>query len=210
MQKIVLPAFVCLMLCVRAEAQTQNFLDHITAEAGAGFSFPVGTIANHAKNGFHFAAAGGPRLNQRWSITLDFSLHYMDAKNLPRTDTTDLSLGSMVRTCALTVNPVYEFIKQERFSSYATGGYGLYNRTLLLAAPGPLQASIRDEFWNVSIIVPEQTITGDRSVYKGGYNVGGGVTFGPHVKLFAEARYHHMFTSKGATEFFPVTFGIRW
>ena len=59
-------------------------------------------------------------------VTLDFSLHYLDIKNSfpnPGGDA-ELSFGSIMRMWSLTVNPGYEFIKRERFSSYATGGYG--------------------------------------------------------------------------------------
>jgi hypothetical protein len=30
------------------------------------------------------------------------------------------------------------------------------------------------------------------------------------VKLFAEARYHHMYTRPHATTMIPVSFGLRW
>ena len=206
MRQIFRLVVICLVSAVPVRAQ--DFLNHITADVGAGFTFPVGRIADHTKNGFNFVASGGPRFN-RFSVTLDFSLHYMDVKNFLESPEGNigLSFGSMVRLWSLTVNPSYEFIKHEHFGSYATGGYGLYNRKLLLAAPGVIPALACDEFWNVCV---GTAITGDFSVYKGGYNFGGGVTFTPHVKFFVETRYHHMFTSNGATTVIPLTFGIRW
>jgi opacity protein-like surface antigen len=210
MQKILLSVVICLLFTLPLPAQ--NFLDHVTAEVGAGFSFPLGTFANHAKNGFNFVASGGPRFNRHFTLTLDFSLHYMDVKNfLETSENVDISQGSMIRFWTLTVNPGYEFIKQERFSTYATGGYGLYNRKLLLAAPGVVPAAVCDTFWNVCVGTPAsaQMVSGDFSLYKGGYNVGGGVTFGARTKFFAETRYHHMFTARDTT-LIPLTFGVRW
>jgi opacity protein-like surface antigen len=211
MQQILLLVLICLLFTLPLPAQ--NFLDHVTAEAGAGFTFPVDTMRNHTKNGFNFLASGGPRFNRHFTMTLDFSLHYMDVKNfLKNSNNVDISQGSMVRIWSLTVNPGYEFIKQERFSTYATGGYGLYNRKLLLAAPGIVPAAVCDSFWKICVGTPgsSEMLSGDFSLYKGGYNVGGGVTFGARTKFFAETRYHHMFTEDAPTILIPLTFGVRW
>jgi len=210
MQRVFFSAIICVLFTMPVRAQ--DFLNHITAEAGAGFTFPLGRIAPRTQNGFNFVATAGPRFNRRFSVTLDFSLHYMDLKHFLESPNSDVSVsqGSMLRIWSLTANPVYEFIKQERFTSYATGGYGVYNRKLLLAAPGVIPVTICDEFWNVCVATSGEIITGDFSTYKGGYNVGGGVTFTPHIKFFVETRYHHMFTSNGATTVIPLTFGIRW
>jgi hypothetical protein len=211
-QRVFLPAVVSLLLA--APLHAQDFLNHLTVGAGAGFSFPIDEIAAHTKTGFNFVASGGPRLNPRFSVGLDFSLHYLNVKNSLQSPETgvDLSLGSMMRMWSLTLNPVYEFIKQDRFSSYATGGYGLYNRRLLLSAPGLIPAVVCDPFWNVCVSNTPSgaVVTGSLGVYKGGYNAGGGVNFGARAKFFTEVRYHHMFTQDAATQIIPLTFGIRW
>jgi opacity protein-like surface antigen len=191
----------------------QDFLNHVTFGAGAGFTFPQGAIAAHTKTGFNFTATGGPRFDRRFSVSADFSLHYLDIENfLESAKDADLSFGSIMRVWSLTVNPSYEFIKEDRFSSYATGGYGLYNRRVLLASPGLIPAAACDPFWDVCVsnTISGLIVTGPVSTYKGGYNVGGGVTFGAHTKFFAEVRYHRMFTTGAATELIPLTFGIRW
>ena len=216
MQRIFLSLVICLLFTMPLPARdplNHDFLNHITFDAGAGFTFPLATLADHTKTGFNFVASGGPRFNRHLDLTLDFSLHYLDIENSFRSpDGVELSFGSIMRMWSLTVNPGYEFIKQERFSSYVTGGYGLYNRRLLLAAPGPIPAVACDQFWKVCVRsspISSDMVTGSVSPYKGGYNVGGGVTFGAHTKFFIEARYHHMFTDV-ATEVVPLTFGIRW
>jgi hypothetical protein len=191
----------------------QDRFDHVTVGAGAGFSFPLDALSHHTKTGFNFVASGGPRFD-RLSLTLDFSLHYLDVKNsLESQDNLKVSLGSMMRLWTLTVNPRFEFLRQERFSAYATGGYGLYNRRLLLAAPGPVPVVVCDDFWDVCVRsspVSSEIVSGDLGLYKGGYNAGGGVTFGTRTKFFAEVRYHHMFTSEVPTQVIPLSFGIRW
>jgi len=209
MQRIFFAPLISLLFITSLQAQ--DILKHVTAEVGAGFSFPVGTTANHNKTGFNFVASGGPRFNPRLSLSLDFSLHYFELKNSFTSPTTgvDLSLGSNMRMWSLTLNPSYLFIKKERVSSYVTGGYGLYNRRLLLAATGAIPAVACDEFWEVCVGSGPQMVTGNPSPYKGGFNAGGGVAFGATNKFFVEVRYHHMFTAN-ATEVIPLTFGIRW
>jgi hypothetical protein len=190
----------------------QDSLEHITVAVGAGFTFPLGSTADHTKMGFNFVASGGPRFSPRFSATLDFSLHYLDVKNSltdPQTDV-DLSLGSMMRVWSLTVNPSYQFIHREEFRSYATAGYGLYNRELQVPFPGPAPALACDAFWNVCVGGNPPRVTGNFSPYKGGYNVGGGAIFGTRTKFFVEARYHRMFTTNAPTQMLPLTFGIRW
>jgi len=211
MQRTLVLVVMCLSFTTPLLAQ--DVLKHVTFGAGAGFSFPLGTLDNRTKTGFNFVASGGPRFNSRFSVPVDFSLHYLDVKSFKNSETNaDPFLGSMVRIWSLTVNPSFEFIKQERFGSYVTGGYGLYNRKLLLAAPGLLPALTCDPVLNVCVdnLSSGPVISGDFSLYKGGYNVGGGVTFGARTKFFVEVRYHHMLTTHTPVEIVPLTFGIRW
>lgn len=214
MQKLGIRGIVlCVLLCLLSTIPllAQDSLQHLTVGVGAGFSFPSGVTADHTQSGFNFTATGGPRFSPRFSVTLDFSLHYLDVKNsfVDPTTGVDLSLGSIMRVWSLTVNPSYEFIKKEWFNSYATAGYGLYNRDLLVPATGPVSANACDVFFNLCIGSNPPTVTGNINPYKGGYNVGGGVMFGTRTKFFTEVRYHHMFTDK-PTVIIPLTFGIRW
>ena len=210
MQRIFFAVLTSLLVIVPLQAQ--DFLKHLTAGVGAGFSFPVATTRDHTKTGFNFIASGGPRFNDHVTLSLDFSLHYLELKNSfvsPATGT-ELALGSTIRMWSLTLNPSYEFIKKERFRSYATGGYGVYNRRLLLTASGGVAVVACDQFWQVCVSSAPDMVSGNPSPYKGGFNAGAGVAFGSTNKFFAEVRYHHMFTAGAATEVIPLTFGIRW
>ncbi len=192
----------------------QDGLRHVTFGAGAGFSFPVGQLENHAETGFHFAAAGGARFNSRLSLGLDFALHYFNVHNSFHSPVAgvDFSLGSKVRVWSLTVNPTYQFWKAEKFTTYVTGGYGLYNRQLQIPTPGPVTATACDAFWNVCVSSSPAgaSLSGNINPYRGGYNAGSGVNIGTRTKFFVELRYHHMFTTNSPTEIIPLTFGIRW
>lgn len=189
----------------------QDFLKHVTFDVGAGFSVPAGQTREHTQTGFNFSASVGPRFNRRLSATLDFGLNYLDLKHTMKDPVTgaDPSLGARMRLWNLTVNPRYAFIKQERFSAYVTGGYGLYNRRLLLVVE-LIPANTCDEFWNVCVNSLPERVSGSLNTYKGGYNAGGGVSFGTRTKFFVESRYQHMFTTVAPTEIVPLIFGVRW
>jgi len=212
MKRTFLSALICVVCTWPLPAQ--DVLKHFTFDVGAGFSFPAGATSDHTKTGFNFVASGGPRFNSRFSIGADFGLHSMNVKNSLQSsvNNVDLSLGAVMHLWSLTANPTYQFIRQEGFSTYVTGGYGLYNRTLELPIPGLIPAVACDAFWNVCITrsMSDVVMTGNLSTHKGGYNVGAGANFGAHTKFFVEARYHHMFTPNSATEIIPLTFGIRW
>src|SRR5262245_25153787 len=105
-----LVAVVAWLLCAEPLA-AQDFLDDVTLAVGGGFTFPVATIADHIKPGFNFIASGGPRVNRRFSIVADFSLHYMnvDDDNFLQepANNVEISFGSLVRVWSLTANPVF-------------------------------------------------------------------------------------------------------
>ena len=111
------------------------------------------------------------------------------------------------------MNPTFEVGVTSVVGAYFTGGYGVYNRRLQLTRADVGSQTFCD-FWYGACFdqpVPVSTILGETSTYKGGFNVGGGLTFGlPRAKLFAEVRYHRMLTRGLRTETLPVSFGIRW
>jgi opacity protein-like surface antigen len=206
--------YVAVVLLFSTSLQAQDSWKHFTFDAGGGVSFPVGQLSNHAHTGFEFVASGGPRFNESFSLGLDFSLHYFNVKNSLINPTTgiDLSLGSQVRVWSLTLNPTYQFMRREKYTTYATAGYGVYNRHLETPVPDRLGGAACDQFWNVCVSSTPagSSFSGNFSTYKAGYNVGGGANFGTHTKLFVEIRYHHMFTTNSPTEIIPLTFGVRW
>jgi opacity protein-like surface antigen len=212
MRRIFLSAVICLVGALPSPAQDFSRLKGITASAGGGFTFPLGALSNHSKPGFSFVASAGPRF-ERFTFTLDFALDYASVKNSFRDPQfgVDLANGSVVRIWSLTLNPGYQFIKQEKFGSYVSGGYGAYNRRLLLESPGPTPVEICDEYWGVCVSnASGMASRGDGMITKGGFNAGGGVTFGAGKKFFIDVHYHHMFMADSPTELIPVTFGIRW
>jgi hypothetical protein len=105
------------------------------------------------------------------------------------TDMTSNPTNSNAHTWGFTLDPVVHLTQEGPVDLYFTGGGGIYHSSLNFTNP------------NAS------------SAYKGGLDGGLGVSFklGPtHLKAFAEARYHYIFTSPVATTIIPVTVGLRW
>src|SRR5689334_11988322 len=112
-------AFFCVLLvCVFSMCvHGQDRLEHITFDVGGGVSFPAGQLGNRVQTGFGLVASGGPRFNPRFSVGLDFAIHYFNLKNFLGTPVNQVdSLGSMVRIWSLTINPTYQFWKEENVS----------------------------------------------------------------------------------------------
>jgi opacity protein-like surface antigen len=183
----------------------------VTAEFGGGIALPVGVTSDHAKTGFSFVASAGPRFNDHFSGLLDFTFHGMNV-DVFQNASTNSQVDAQMYIWSLTLNPEYEFIKTESFSSYVTGGYGLYYRWLNLTRTTFDSTIVCDPWWSVCGVGPilNESFLGVRSTYKGGFNAGGGVTFGSGKKFFIEVRYHRMFTTRQPTEIVPITAGVRW
>jgi hypothetical protein len=87
-----------------------------------------------------------------------------------------------------------------------------------LTSPNPRsllrRCSIRSFFGFVNVPVPANLVLSSFTQNKGGWNVGGGVSFrvkgDSNFKVYAEARYHYIYTTPVQTTILPVTFGLRW
>ena len=113
-----------------------------------------------------------------------------------------------------TLDPIVHLAPVEsRADVYITGGGGIYHRTVEFTEPAIATITVFDPWFGFypANIATSQVI-GSYSTYKPGFNVGAGVAFRirGNTKLFAEARYHHMFTNNFDTTMVPVTFGVRW
>ena len=101
----------------------------------------------------------------------------------------DARRNSQLRVYSFTIDPVIHLNPRGPVGMYLIGGAGVYHVTEDLAFPA----------------------IGGTTV-KGGANGGAGfeIGFAEHVKAFAEARYHSIYTQGRNTTFIPVTVGFRW
>ena len=181
-----------------------------TGFVGGGFTEPINPLGRHLNRGWNGAAGAGIS-NDNLGLMVDFTF-----ADMPITRTTLDNVGvpdGSTRFWAITLDPVLHVTQRGPVDFYVTGGGGLYHRTVEFTQPVISTVTAFDPWFGFypANIASNQVID-SFGVYKGGINGGAGVSFriGGGAKIFAEARYHHMFTSALDSNFIPVTFGIRW
>jgi len=105
---------------------------------------------------------------------------------------------------ALTVDPIFHVNERGPVDFYLTGGGGLYSRITKFRASSGLVGQDDTGY---------DLISSD-TIYKPGVNGGAGFSYSlgyrSNIKIFAEARYHRMFTRGSGASLVPVTVGIRF
>jgi hypothetical protein len=200
--------FTSLLTIAPAFAQ----FSHFTGFIGGGFTQPVNPIARRLDTGWNIAAGAGVNATHHVGLMLDFNFNEMPVNNtfLAQVQAPD----GHVRTWGITLDPVFHVTQEGPVDMYVTGGGGIYHRTVEFTQPVVSNGIFFDPWFGFfpAPFVSNQVI-GSFGQYKGG--IDGGVGFSvrlgsSHVKVFGEARYHHIFTRQVPTDMIPVTFGFRW
>ena len=124
--------------------------------------------------------------------------------------------GGESRIYSLTVNPMIHLVPKGRFDAYLVSGGGYYRRTVELTTPSSAITTGFDPYYGFffPLEIPTTTVLGSRTQNKMGYNAGLGVAVrmkeDGRATLFAESRYHYIYTTPVRTAILPVTFGFRW
>jgi hypothetical protein len=172
-----------------------------TGYFGVGFSTPANPVANRLNEGWNLAGGVG--------VTKGYVGIMVDAmfNDFGFTDTALARAGALKgsqRYWAVTVDPVFHVNERGPVDFYLTGGGGLYGRRTQYRALSDLTGRSPVQY---------DLISSD-TIYKPGVNGGAGFSFRlderSNIKVFAEARYHHMFTRGSGASFIPVTVGIRF
>jgi opacity protein-like surface antigen len=183
-------------------------------KAGGGFTQPVRYTDGRLNTGFNIGAGVGVNFVPWLGIMGEFGFNDL---NLSSTALSAAGVpGGSTRIYSVTANPVVRFNPRGRFDAYLTGGGGFYRRTVEFTEPSVGTVTAFDPFYGAfyPVNVPVTNVLGSISQNKGGLNAGGGVSFrirgDSNTKFFAEARYHHLFTTPVRTTILPVTFGFSW
>ena len=194
-----------ILAALPATAQWRHFGDEPlrpTGSFGAGFSTLINPLATRLDAGWNLAGGVGVTGNYV-GINLDamFTDFGINHATLLRAG---LQGGSQ-KYWAITVDPIFHVNQRGPLDFYITGGGGVYSQITTYRVPrtgfrGPF--SERDD------------LVGSYSLYKPGVNGGAGFSFNmgyrSPVKIFVEARFHHMFTRGSDVSFVPVTLGVRF
>jgi len=198
-----------LLTALPSMAQNNKF----TFNIGGGFTEPVRNYGRF-DTGFNITAGAGVNLTPNFGLIGEFGFN-----NLGLTRQA-LSLAGVpdgsTRIYSLTLNPIVHLNPRGRFDAYVVGGGGYYRRTVEFTAPSVATVTAFDPFFGVfyPADIATHTVLGSFSQNKGGLNVGAGLSFkvkeDGNAKIFAESRYHYIYTSPRRTQILPVTFGLRW
>lgn len=168
-----------------------------TGSFGVGVSAPVNPLANRLNTGWNLAGGIGVTQNY-FGVTVDGMFN-----DFGITRTTLAQVGARTghqRYWAVTVDPTFHINDRGPLDFYIIGGGGLYGRYTKYRA----ESSSRSGF---DLVRSEQ-------ILRPGVNLGAGFAFSlndrSNIKVFAEARYHYMFTPGTDASFIPVTVGIRF
>jgi hypothetical protein len=202
--------FLSLSLVTAVPASAQ--FSHFTGFVGGGFTQPINPIGSRLDTGWNVSAGAGVNANHHLGLMLDFHFNDMPVNGtfLSQVQAPD----GHVRTWGFTLDPVFHVTQEGPVDFYVTGGGGIYHRTVEFTQPVVTTGIFFDPWFGFYPgAVASNQVIGSFGQYKGGLD--GGVGFSvklgsSRVKLFTEARYHHIFTRQVPTDMIPVTFGFRW
>jgi len=167
---------------------------------------------NRLNTGWNFNAGGGINISNPLAIVAEFGYNSfgisdqaLSQLNVPDGNT---------RIYSVTINPMLRIGYDHKFGGYLIGGGGCYRRTVEFTQPTTAIVPFYDPWWGFfgQAAIPADQVIGSRTVDVGGWNVGGGFTFGnaQGPKFYTEARYHWMNAGAHNTTVLPITFGVRW
>jgi hypothetical protein len=196
----------CLGLISMGALSAQE-VSHFSFELGAGFTEPVGNTGRYLDDGWNLKGGVGFNFNNYLGVMGELGYNSLGFNG---STLGDLGYpGGQVNIFSATIDPIVHLTPRSHFDLYAIGGGGLYHWSENFSAPtGVVTPFATGSF---PVVIPD---AGDQySVNKPGWNAGMGVAFGTkwHGKIFAEARYAHVFLNNNMRgDFVPVTFGFRW
>jgi hypothetical protein len=193
------------LLCI-ATLSAQE-VSHFSFDLGGGFTQPVGNTGRYLNDGWNVQGGVGYNFSNYIGVMgqLDYNSMGMNGAALGASGFP----GGDIHVFSATLDPIVHLTPRSHFDLYAIGGGGLYHWYQQFSAPtGVVSNSFAGSF---PLVVP--AFGDEYSVNKPGWNAGMGVALGTkwHGKVFAEARYIHIFLNNGERgDYVPVTFGFRW
>jgi len=205
--------FLSLALAAVSSATAFAQENPFTFNLGAGGTAPVYGTGTRHDTGWNALAGVGFHPIPFLGVRGEFQYNSFDVNG---TTLTSLAFpNGNTSVWSLTLNPVINLGARGPVSAYLIGGGGLYRRNTEFTTPTIASVTAYDPYFNYfyRVGVPADQVLASQSVLKPGVNGGAGISFrvgSRRTRIFAEARYHHMYTQPRATTYLPVTVGIQW
>jgi len=209
--KLVFACSALLFSATLAIAQN-NEVPRFSGSIAGGFTNPLGTTGEHLDTGWNIQGGAGVNFNAWLGAQIqgqfdDFGINRTTLDNAGFPD-------GAVHVFSATIDPIVHLTPHSHADIYLIGGGGLYHVYHEFTQPTVAAVTGYDPFFGFFTVgVPADQVLASYSVNKPGWNGGMGIAFGTkyHGKFFAEARFTHVFMSRGVhMDYLPVSFGFRW
>jgi hypothetical protein len=199
----------------------ETLVPHVGFNIGGGLSIPFSDAGDHFQTGGAFQLGGTYYIMSRLGIQAEYLYSgYSIKSNL-------LDVNGVNGTHVMEygdLNAIYRFPLPRPFGIYVLGGPGIYYRRVQVTeVTGTTVAPYCDPwlFYCYAAPVEVSQVLGSRSRTDFGLNAGLGLTvrlMGGPVSLYAEARYHYIFSGsidtpagskKADGQYMPIIFGFR-
>ncbi|HEX5436535.1 MAG TPA: outer membrane beta-barrel protein [Gemmatimonadaceae bacterium] len=181
-------AFLASTSVVKAQTAMSSGAQPITYGGGVGISMPLGDFGDAFGTGFHIQGLVGwqPANMKNISFRGELMFHHFGADGFDGHD----------NIIAVVPNIIYSFPTQtSKLKPYLIGGIGLYHssvsETVTVGGLGSFSGSSSDTNF--------------------GINVGAGIKYplsSSRASLYAELRFHDIFTSGSSSSMIPLTVGV--
>lgn len=183
------------------------------ANVGGGVSFGTGDAGDRVDTGWNFSAGGGINFGSHLGLEVDYLFNGADLSN--KALQAAGAPGGYAHMWGFSANPIYKFAPGRKIGAYILGGYGVFTRTINLTRPGFVPGVICDPWTFICYSGPvyADLIYRSNSTTKGGWDIGGGITYRlgeGRTEFFTEVRYYDVLTQDVRTTLLPLTFGFRW
>lgn len=197
----------------RGPKQPNSAWDHITWEAGGGFTQPLASASRTVNTAYRIQVGAGYNFVPRFGILAEYSFNRFGLTegflNSP-TNNAGAEDGN-THLWSATLEPIFRYKNSGKFGGYVIGGGGFYRA--LTSFTNPTTGIYCDPFYGC-YPVQENYVVSHFSSNQGGANLGLGFTYKTsadgRLALYTEARYEWVNTPGHYSEFIPVTLGLRF
>ena len=178
---------------------------------GGGFTETAGNTGRNLDNGWNIRGGAGINFTDHIGAMLNlgynqFGINQATLSNIGVPD-------GDVHIFSATIDPVIHLNPHGHVDFYLTGGGGLFHWYQEFTQPSVAIVTAYNPFFGFyPAAVPTAQILGSYSVNRPGVDFGAGIAIGTkhRGKIFAEARYDHIYMQNSHVDYIPVTFGFRW
>ncbi|WP_158501749.1 outer membrane beta-barrel protein [Vitiosangium sp. GDMCC 1.1324] len=203
------------------ENEQDSLVPHVGFNIGAGVSFPLADSGKRFETGGAFQLGVTYNFNRLLGVQAEYLYSgYNIQSNV--LDSTGVNGYHSMQYGDL--NAVFNVIPARPFGIYVLGGPGIYHRRVEITEfAGVAAVPYCDPWLYICYTTPVsvESVLGARSRTDFGLNAGVGISlrlFGGPMRLYAEARYHYIFSGdidtaagpkKANGQYIPLVFGLR-